>query len=149
MRSFKNNIDERNLSTIRKVCATMYFINIMILTVILLRRQFMLHQNVKEFTDIANLLVFNVIVAISAILYLGGIPFPRIRLRTLLIIYLAWVIVGFLFTWFKYNVLLDQPLSIHAALEKLLIIVVICGLFMLVYGLFAYFGYRKIEKDLG
>jgi hypothetical protein len=45
-------------------------------------------------------------------------------------------------------VLLDQPLSINAAFEKLFIVIVICGLFIMVYGLFAYFGHRKIEKDI-
>jgi len=148
MSSFKKVIDERNLSTIRKVCTIMYFINILMLCFILVYRQFVLHQNINEFTDIANLLVFHVVVAISAILYLGGISFPKIRLRALFLIYFVFVIVGFLFTLFKYNVLLGQSLSIYAALEKLFIVFVICGLFMLVYGLFAYFGYRKIEKDI-
>jgi len=126
----------------------MYFINILVLSIILVYRQFVLHQNIDEFTDIANLLVFNVAVAISAILYLGGITFPKIRLRTVFLIYGIFVIVGFLFTLIKYNVLLDQPLSVNAALEKLFIVIVICGLFILVYALFAYFGYRNIEKKI-
>ena len=148
MKFFKKNIDERNLNTIRKVCTVLYFINILLLSFILVYREFVLHQNIKEFTDIANLLVFHVVVAISAILYLGGISIPKIRLRTIFLIYFAFVTVGFLYTLFINNVLLNQPLSIYAAFEKLFIIIVICGLFMLVYGLFAYFGYRKIEKDI-
>lgn len=148
MTPFNKNLDERNLNTIRKVCTIIYFINIIILSFILIYRQFVLHQNVNEFADIANLLVFNVLVTISAILYLGGISFPKIRLRTLFLIYFVFVVIGFLFTLFKYNVLLDQPLSIDAALVKLLIVIVICGLFMIVYGLFAYFGHKKIEKDI-
>ena len=126
----------------------MYFINILVLAFILIYREFILHQKIDEFTDIANLLVFNVVVAISAILYLGGITFPKIRLRTIFLIYFAFVTVGFLYTWFINNVLLNQPLSMNTALQKLLIIFVICGLFMLVYGLFAYFGHRKIEKNI-
>ena len=148
MTSFKKNIDERNLSTIRKVCTVMYCINILILSSILVYREFVLHQNIREFTDIANLLVFHVVVAISAILYLGGIPFPKIRLRTLLLIYIIFVTIGFLFTLFQYIILKNQSLSVNEALEKLLIILVICALFMFIYGLFAYLGYRKIEKDL-
>lgn len=148
MISFKRNIDERNLSTIRKVCTIMYFINIFILSFILIHREFVLHQNINEFKDLANLLVFNSVVAISAILYMGGITFPKIRLRALFLIYFVFVMVGFLFTLFKYSVLLDQPLSINAALEKLFIVIVICGMFMIVYGLFAYLGHRKIEKNI-
>ena len=148
MTSLKKFIDERSLSTIRKVCTIMYFINILMLCFILVYREFVLHQSISEFTDIANLLVFHVIVAISAILYLGGISFPKIRLRTIFLIYFTFVTVGFLYTWFINNVLLNQHLSLYTALEKLFIIIVICGLFMLVYGLFAYFGYRKIEKNI-
>ena len=96
MKFFKKNIDERNLSAIRKVCTVFYFINILLLSFILVYREFVLHQNIKEFTDIANLLVFHVVVAISAILYLGGISFPKIRLRTIFLIYFAFVTVGFL-----------------------------------------------------
>jgi len=148
MKLFNMNLDERNLNVILKVCSIMYYINILILGFLLIYRQFVLHQSTKEFMDFANLLVFNVIVAIAAVLYLGGIPFPKIRLRTLLRIYVIFVTIGFLFTLFKYNILLNQSLSLMEALGKLLIILVICALFMSVYGLFAYLGYRKIEKDI-
>ena len=148
MKFFKLNFDERNLSTIQKVCTIMYYINILILAFILIYRQFVLHQNTNEYMDIANLLVFNVIVAISAILYWGGITFPKIKLRTLFLIYIIFVAIGFLFTMYKYNILLRQTLSVSEVLEKLLIILVICGLFISIYGFFAYFGHRKIEKDI-
>lgn len=126
----------------------MYFINVLVLAFLLIHRQFVLHQSVKEFTDFANLLVFNAIVAIAAILYLGGISFPKFRFRTLLLIYIIFVTIGFLFTMFKYSILLNQSLSVNEILEKLLIVIVICALFVFVYGLFAYLGYRKIEKDI-
>lgn len=148
MKPFNMNLDERNLNVIQKVCSIMYFINILVLAFLLIHRQFVLHQSVKEFMDFANLLVFNAIVAIAAILYLGGISFPKFRLRTLLMIYIIFVTIGFLFTMFKYNILLNQSLSVNESLEKLLIILVICALFMFIYGLFAYLGYRKIEKDI-
>lgn len=47
-----------------------------------------------------------------------------------------------------YNMLLKQSLSVNQVIEKLLIILVICAGFIFVYGLFAYLGYRKIEKDI-
>lgn len=148
MKRFNLNIDERNLSVMQKVCTVMYYLNVLILAFILFHRQFILHQSTEEFTDIANLLVFNVIVAGAAILYLGGITFPKIRIRTMFLIYLVFVTIGFLFTLFKYNMLLKQPLSVNEVIEKLLIILVICAGFIFVYGLFAYLGYRKIEKDI-
>jgi len=148
MKRFNLNIDERSLSTMQKVCTVIYYLNLLILVFILFHRQFVLHQSTREFTDIANLLVFNVIVAVAAILYLGGITFPKMRLRTLFFIYLGFVTVGFLFTLFKYNILLKQSLSVNQIIEKLLIILVLCAGFIFVYGLFAYLGYRKIEKEI-
>ena len=148
MKHFIKNLDERNLGVIQKVSAIMYFINVMIIAGILIYRQFVLGQNTEQFMDIANLLVFNVIVAIAAILYLGGIPFPRIKVKTILLIYVIFVTIGFLFTLFKYAVLQNNPLSFTESLDALLIILVICGLFMFIYGLFAYLGSKKLEKDI-
>ena len=65
-----------------------------------------------------------------------------------IIIYTIWVTIGFLFTLFKYAVLKNNPLSFEESLETLLIILVICGLFMFVYVLFAYLGSKKLEKDI-
>jgi hypothetical protein len=120
----------------------------MALAFVLLYRQFVLDQKVEQFTDIANILVFNVVVVISAILYLGGITFPRIRPLTVLVIYVAFVCIGFLFTLFKYSILLDQPLTLSGSLEALAIVVVICGLFMFIYVLFAYLGQKKMDSDI-
>jgi hypothetical protein len=120
----------------------------MAITFVLLYRQFVLHQNVEQFTDIANILVFNVVVVIAAILYLGGITFPRIKPLTVLVIYVAFVCFGFLFTLFKYSILLDRPLTLFQTFEKLAIILVICALFMFIYVLFAYLGQKKIESDI-
>lgn len=148
MKGLSKSLDERNLRVIQKVGAIMYFINIMILVGILIYREYVLRQNIEQFTDIANLLVFNVIVAITAILYLGGIPFPRIKAKTILLFYIIFVTIGFLYTLFNYAVLKNTPLSFEQSLEKLLIILVICGLFLFIYVLFAYLGTKKLEKDI-
>ena len=148
MKRFLKNIDERNRGVILKVCSIMYFITLMALTFVLLYRQFILHQSIEQFTDIANILVFNVIVVIAAVLYLGGITFPRIKPLSVLLIYIAFVSFGFLFTLFKYSILLDQPLTLLFAIEKLALILVICALFMFIYVLFAYLGQKKIESDI-
>ena len=148
MKRFLKNIDERNRGVILKVCSIMYFITVMALAFVLLYRQFILHQSIEQFTDIANILVFNVIVVIAAVLYLGGITFPRIKPLSVLLIYIAFVSFGFLFTLFKYLILLDQPLTLLFAIEKLALILVICALFMFIYVLFAYLGQKKIESDI-
>ena len=133
-------LDERNTGTIRTVGAVMYLINVLALAAILLYRQFVLHQPVSEFNDIANLM---------AVLFFGGFSFRRFRPLVLLLIYLGFVAVGVAFMGIKYFLILDEPFSWAFVLQKSLIVFIICAAFVLVYVLFAYLGHRRTEKELG
>jgi len=148
MRKLLKGLDERNVSIIHKVSYIMYFTTLILLIISLFYRQFVLHQLVDEYKDIANIIVFNAVVLVAGILFMGGVTFPRIRIRFIILIYILFVSVGFLFTLFKYAILLNTPLSLPEALDKLFIILVICGAFMFVYVLFAYLGHKKIEKEI-
>ncbi len=141
-------LDERNLSTIRTVAAVMYCINVFALAAILLYRQFVLHQSTREFTDFALLMVFNAIFFLGAVFFFGGFSFRRFRPLVLLLLYLGFVALGVSFTAVKYFVILDEPLSWAFALQKSIIIVIICAAFVLVYALFAYLGHRRTEREL-
>ena len=142
-------LDERNTGTIRTVGAVMYLINVLALAAILLYRQFVLHQPVSEFNDIANLMVFNAIFFLGAVLFFGGFSFRRFRPLVLLLIYLGFVAVGVAFMGIKYFLILDEPFSWAFVLQKSLIVFIICAAFVLVYALFAYLGHRRTEKELG
>jgi len=126
----------------------MYLITLYALIGIALYRQFVLHQAVEEFEDIAIVITFNSICLLGAILYFGGIPIRKFKLKTIIIIYIVFVVLGFLFTLLKYKVLVDPPLSMSDIFGKLYIIVTICGLLMLLWIISAYLGKQKIEKDL-
>jgi len=141
-------LDERNFSTIRTVGFVMYLINVIALAVILLHRQFVLHQSTQEFTDFALLMVFNAVFFLGAIFFFGGFSFRRFRPLILLLLYLGFVAIGMCFTAIKYFVILDEPFSWAFALQKSVIIVIICAAFVLVYALFAYLGHRRTEKEL-
>jgi len=87
----------------------MYLLTIFSLIVIQLYRQFVLHQPQEAWNDIAMLLTVNILVLLGLTLYLTGVINPRkIKLRYLIAGYALFVLVGFLFTIFKYAVLLGQ-----------------------------------------
>ena len=75
-------LDERNMYVIKRVFTIMYILNVLSLIFIVNYRQFVLDQSTDQYMDIANVMVFNIVVGIAAILYLGGITFPKIKIGT-------------------------------------------------------------------
>ena len=141
-------LDERNMYVIKRVFTIMYILNILSLIFIVNYRQFVLDQSSDQYRDIANVMVFNIVVGIAAILYLGGITFPKIKIGTALLFYLGFVTIGIAFTLIKYGVFYDVTLTFSFVLDKVLIIAAICAILVAIFLLFGYLGKRKIEKDL-
>jgi hypothetical protein len=141
-------LDERNMYVIKRVFTIMYILNILSLIFIVNYRQFVLDQSSDQYRDIANVMVFNIVVGVAAILYLGGITFPKIKIGTALLFYLGFVTLGIAFTLIKYGVFSDIALSFDFVFEKVLIIAAICAILVAIFLLFGYLGKRKIEKDL-
>jgi len=127
----------------------MYLITIFSLIVIQLYRQFVLHQPQEAWNDIAMLLTANILVLLGLTLYLtGGINPRKIKLRYLLIGYALFILVGFLFTIFKYAVLLGQDINLAQVWDILSTVVIISGILVLALGLLAYLGNRRIDKQI-
>ena len=141
-------LDERNMYVIKRVFTIMYILNVLSLIFIVNYRQFVLDQSTDQYMDIANVMVFNIVVGIAAILYLGGITFPKIKIGTALLFYLGFVTLGIAFTLIKYGVFYDVPLTFEFVFNKVFIVVVICAILEAIFLLFGYLGKRKIEKDL-
>ena len=142
-------IDERELDTFRKVCTTMYLITIFALMGILSYRQFVLDQPHQQWDDIAMLMTINVIVTLGSFLYLTGSVNPaKIKIRYLFAGYVGFVLLGFAFTYFKYAFLEGLQVDLAFAFENLKIILAITGLLVLVWGLLAYFGNRRLEHKM-
>jgi hypothetical protein len=57
-------------------------------------------------------------------------------------------LVGFLFTIFKYAVLLGQEINLLQVWDSLSTVVIISGVLMLALGLLAYLGNRRIDKQI-
>lgn len=143
------NLDERTVKIVLRICATLYAITIYSLIGVMSYRQFVLHQAIKEFQDMAIIVTFNVVAMIgSALYFVGGFAIKKTRLRWIIAGYVGFVLIGFAFTIFKYTVLLDQKLSLNQVVNYFFTVLKITGLLAIVWCLIAYLGNRRIEKQI-
>ena len=141
-------IDERTKGLALQVIAVMYILTILSMQGIVLYRQLALGQEIEKFEDIAVIMVVNTLFLTSGLLYYGVIPIRKLKLTSILFIYLSIVILGSLFTYVKYNVVMDQGLSFQQIFSKVIIVIAVTGLILLFFILFYFLGKRKMEKEL-
>jgi hypothetical protein len=146
--SLIRNMDERNKEVARKIMSIMYLLTILALQGVIIYRQLALGQDIRDFEDFAVIMIVNTIFLVSALLYFGAIPIQKIKIRYMIGVYLVMVVLGSLFTYLKYRVLLEQNMTFQQLFDKLVIIFAITGLLLLFFILFAYLGKRKLEKEL-
>ena len=142
------NMDERSKLIAYKVIAVMYFLTIIAIQGIVIYRQFALGQSIRDFEDIAIIMVVNSLFLISALLYFGGIPIQKLKIKYILLGYAAIVILGTLFTYAKYNIFQSPGLSFQQLFDKLIITFAVSGLIVLFFVLFSILGKRKLDKEL-
>ena len=147
MKSFK--LDERERDVFQSLIGVLYFITLAVLIGMQLYRQFVLQQPNEQWNDIALLITFNVLFLFGGWLYLSGtLNLKNLRMRYILIGYAAFVLVGLLFTIFKYSVLLGQDVGLEQVWDYLLIILPITAVLVIGWGLLGYLGYLRMEKKL-
>jgi len=142
------NMDERNKQIAFKVIAVMYFFTIIAMQGIIIYRQFALGQNISDFEDIAIIMTINSIFLISALLYFGALPIRKLKVKSIVLIYLAFVVLGTAFTYAKYNLFQSPGLSFEQLFDKLKIITAIIGLLMGFWILLSFLGKKRIDKEL-
>jgi hypothetical protein len=142
-------LDERELNIYRSLITVLYFITLAALIGMQLYRQFVLGQPSEQWNDIALLITFNVLLLFGGGLFLSGrIDLQKIKTRYVVISYATFVLVGLLFTIFKYAILLGQDVGLGQVWEYLLTILPITAILALSWGLLAYLGRRRMEKML-
>lgn len=141
-------MDERTRQVAYRIIAIMYFLTILAMQGIVLYRQFALGQELADFKDIAIIMTVNTLFLISALLYFGAIPVQKLKIRSLLLIYLLLVVLGSAFTFLKYNVFQSPGLSFKELFDKLIIVFAIIGIMLLFFSLFSILGKRRIDKEL-
>ena len=141
-------MDERNKQIAFKVIAIMYFITTIALHGVVIYRQFELGQELNEFEDLAIIMAVNSIFLISALLYFGALPIRKLKVKKILLFYLSFLILGSVFTYFKYNIFQSPGLSIEQLFDKFKIIATIIGLLMGFWILLSVLGKRRVDKEL-
>lgn len=142
-------LDERDLNIFRKICTTLYLITIYTLIGIISYRQFVLHQPLEEWNDIAMLFTFNVLATLGSYLFLtGSVDISKFKPQHVLIGFTGFVAIGLGFTVVKYAVFLGQDFSWGDVWDSLWIVVKISGFLALGLGLLAYLGSRRIKKQI-
>ncbi|MBE0675509.1 MAG: hypothetical protein IH591_12685, partial [Bacteroidales bacterium] len=91
-------MDERNKLVAFKIMSIMYILTILSMHAVVIYRQFWLKQSVEEFEDIAIIMTVNTLFVFSAFIYYGITPLNKMKIRLILLLYLAFVIIGSLFT---------------------------------------------------
>ena len=143
------NLDERERNVCRNLITVLYFITLAVLIGMQLYRQSVLGQPLEQWNDIALLITFNVIFLLGGGLYLSGtFNLKKIKARYILIGYAVFVLLGLLFTIFKYAILLGQDVGLEQVWGYFLIILPITAVLAIGWGLLGYLGHRRIEKQL-
>jgi hypothetical protein len=142
------NMDERNKQVAYRVMAIMYLLTILALQGIVIYRQFVMGQSIRDFEDIAVVMTVNSLFLVSALLYFGAIPVQKLKIKSVLTAYLAIVILGAIFIYLKYNVFQSPGLSWEELLHKLLIISAVSGIIVLFFVAFLLLGQKRMRKEL-
>ena len=146
--SFLQKMDERNKEVAMKVMTVMYLLTILALQGVIIYRQLALGQDIRDFEDFAIIMTVNTIFLVSALLYFGAIPIRKLRVKSILLIYLAIIVLGSIFTYLKYNVFNSPGLTISQLFDKLIIIWAVSGVLLLFFVLFTILGKRKEKREL-
>ena len=131
-----------------RVMAVMYLLTILAIQGIVIYRQLALGQDIRDFKDIAIVMLVNTLFLVSALLYFGAIPIQKLKISTILLLYGLIVVLGSLFVFLKYSVFQDPGLSFEQILHKILITAAVSGIVVLFFVIFAFFGKRRSKKEL-
>lgn len=142
------NMDERNKQIAYRVISIMYFLTIFAIQAIVIYRQFALGQELGDFEDIAIIMTVNSLFLISALLYFGAIQIRKLKVKSILLIYIVFVVLGSLFTYAKYNIFQSPGLSFQQLFDKIIIVVAIIGLIMGFWILLSILGKKRLDKEL-
>jgi len=141
-------MDERSKLVAYRIISIMYFLTILSMQAVVIYRQFALGQEIRDFEDIAIIMTVNSLFLVSALLYFGAIPIRKLKIKSILLIYVLLVTLGSLFTYAKYNLFAGPGLSFRQLFDKLIAVYAITGIIMLFFIIFSILGKRKMEKEL-
>jgi len=141
----KNNLfqDERFKDIFKTLCTRFYIITMLFVWGDIMYRSMILKQPPSQFEDLNIIMTLNVLLFLPSVFYYSGLSFKKLKPGSLVLIYLLMVVLGTVVTIFKYRIY-----DTVFILGKTMIIAAICAIIVSVYVFFAWFGYRRIEKEI-
>lgn len=136
-------LDERNRAIIGRICTILYLITIYSLMGDMMYRQIVLHQNPRQFEDIAIIFTANVLGFIALILYFGGVTAGKFSFKNIIAGYFVFLALGMTFTMIKYRDCLST-----CFLNSAVIVFTICTLMTAAVVVIAYMGKRRIDREI-
>ena len=136
--------DERFTDIFKTLCTRFYIITMLLVYGLIMYRSMILKQPQAQYEGLLIIMTLNVVLFIPSMLYYSGLSFKKVKPLNLVLIYIFMVTLGTAFTIFKYKIY--DPMFI---LGKLGIIATIIAILMVVYVFFAWFGYKKVEDEIG
>ncbi len=136
-------LDERQLSLFRLVCTRLYLVTLLLLWVDMMYRKLILEQHYSEHEDIAIILTANALILIAAFAWYLGPAVRVLRLWQVIGLYLVMLALGSGLILIQYGV--DD---MELFWNKIEIVASILAIMAVVYGILAYRGYKKAEKEI-
>jgi hypothetical protein len=90
----------------------------------------------------------NTLFLVSALLYFGAIPVQKLKVKSILLVYVLLVVLGSLFTIVKYRIFGSEALSFGQIFHKLIIVYAVTGIILLFFILFSILGKQKMKREL-
>ena len=136
--------DERFAANFKTLCTRFYILTMVLVYGFIMYRSMVLKQTQVEYEDLLIIMTLNVVLFIPGLLYYSGLSFRKVKPLNLVLIYIFMVALGTAFTILKYKIY-----DIMFILSKVGIIATIIAILMAVYIFFAWFGYKKVEDEIG
>ena len=136
------HVDERTIGLAGKVAAIWLPLTQLGLLAVVLYRAYVLEQPDSQLNDLRLLLGVSVFGHIGTSLFFGGY-FPALKLRTLLVVYLALVVLLFVML----SIWLGLP-DLDNWTDTILPVIVGPAILVGLYGGIAFLGQKRVEREI-
>ncbi len=135
--------DERQINLFRVVCTRLYLITLLILWGDMMYRKLVLGQASSEHEDLAIILTANALILIATFVWNMGFAIKMMKAWKIIGLYFLMLALGSGLIYIQYG---TEDMDLF--LNKIRITASILAIMAVVYGIFAFIGYKKAEKEI-
>jgi len=135
--------DERQINLFRVVCTRLYLVTLLALWVDMMYRKLVLGQMSSEHEDLAIIITANALILVGTFVWNMSFAVKVLNIRKVIGIYLLMLSLGSGLIFIQYGT--D---NMELFWNKIGITACILAIMAAVYGIFAYIGYKKAQKEI-